>query len=413
MLNVKFKFIKYIKYQVVAFPLASILIYLITFPSILVYFGFASSFALGTCISSFLLTIFCQIFYRKKREKILICRLNKYIFIILICASISLHSIIAMIFNEIDYARFLYSLLLIVIEVFSIFVLSETFLTIDEGKIDFAIHQILWFLNVIAIISILGLRVDGVNSSFKSIFPFTEPSFFALIYIPIMMYCCVTSKTTATKLQYLIIGFVLAYILQNLTFLIGCFLTAIIILKKLYFICLTIISSFVIPFLDFSYFTTRLDFTENNINLSSLVYIQGWQLIGEALKLTNFWGLGFQQLGIRNLNVNATSLIFSQLGFDLNLSDGGFTLAKIICEFGIFGIILFIIFIHVYYKAFLYLRNQVFEINHNNFKIIFINCLIMGSIIEFLIRGSGYYSSTILLTCCGFLSIKKIKERSK
>jgi hypothetical protein len=48
---------------------------------------------------------------------------------------------------------------------------------------------------------------------------------------------------------------------------------------------------------DLTYFTDRLALSHSSSNLSALVYLQGVELIEEALETTRAWGIGFQQLG--------------------------------------------------------------------------------------------------------------------
>ena len=83
-------------------------------------------------------------------------------------------------------------------------------------------------------------------------------------------------------------------------------------------------------------FLDRLDFSDETTNLSTLVYLQGWQLVEEALRATQGWAEGFQQLALQGTNTDISRVIFLILGTDANILDGGFA-GKTAGEFGWIG----------------------------------------------------------------------------
>ena len=152
---------------------------------------------------------------------------------------------------------------------------------------------------------------------------------------------------------------------------------------------------------DLSYYVTRLDFSDNNQNLSSLVFLQGWQLMDESLVVTHYIGRGFQQLGQAVTDVPpAAQLIYALLQNSLNLFDGGFNLAKVVSELGAIGVALALVFGRIVWSAIATLRAAL--ISPRKAAEIpaarrFAAAIIVGYLIEMLVRGVGYFSPSGLL----------------
>lgn len=75
------------------------------------------------------------------------------------------------------------------------------------------------------------------------------------------------------------------------------------------------------------------------LNLSSLVYRNGWESAIMDLKRSNGVGLGFNRMGCDPLPETKTSEILERLEVrEQNFNDGSFVLAKMISEFGVLGL---------------------------------------------------------------------------
>jgi hypothetical protein len=123
-----------------------------------------------------------------------------------------------------------------------------------------------------------------------------------------------------------------------------------------------------------------------NSHLSSLVYLQGWVDLYNNILNTYGLGLGFNGMGSLLFEENyPREVILSRFGLNLNSEDGSFLFSKIISEFGLFGLVFYLIII---YKLILY-------INKNQY--IVINTLIFSFLIISFIRSSGYFNGTLLL----------------
>lgn len=90
--------------------------------------------------------------------------------------------------------------------------------------------------------------------------------------------------------------------------------------------------------LDLTYYSEQLDLPGDRTNLSAVVYLLGWQLIGESGERSHGSGVGFQQPGEHGTEVPAADIIFSITKNEGNLRDGGFQLAKIVSAFGAIAI---------------------------------------------------------------------------
>lgn len=132
----------------------------------------------------------------------------------------------------------------------------------------------------------------------------------------------------------------------------------------------------------------------SDANVSSLVYIQGWEDAALNLIRTNGKGLGINMMGCTPLpDVPARRLLRAQ-GLELNSEDGSFLIAKVVSETGILGIVFYAIVIvlwirferHIYGK-----RSNESGAKRVQATIIF--CFV----VESLTRGAGYFSGSLLL----------------
>jgi hypothetical protein len=152
--------------------------------------------------------------------------------------------------------------------------------------------------------------------------------------------------------------------------------------------------------LEFDYFISRLDLTSNSNNISSLVYVQGWQLLWESCVQTFGWGVGFEQLGGHGTNATAADTILALLsdsGLDaLNLTDGSFVFAKLTGEMGIFGFLLSVGFVIAAFRSIRALRRANVGEQERSI-IVFARCVLTSFIIDMFVRGTGYFVGSTLL----------------
>ena len=130
--------------------------------------------------------------------------------------------------------------------------------------------------------------------------------------------------------------------------------------------------------------------------MSALVYLQGWESIRQTLIATPF-GIGFQFLGYEPPNLY--SLYIKDLsGAYVNRQDGGFLLAKLFSEFGLFLVPIFLYFF--YWIKVSYVKTLL--IDRINIRPVFY--LFISLIVPLLFRDVGYFSYTLFyfFTSCGY-----------
>jgi hypothetical protein len=138
-------------------------------------------------------------------------------------------------------------------------------------------------------------------------------------------------------------------------------------------------------------------------NISSLVWLNGFSMAYEYLKLTNGMGIGFNQMGCNNFgDIGGYSYLISQVnsGILLNFEDGSFAASKIISELGFLGLLI------VGLLTFYSFNNLLWALNSKNFQNV--NLLILSGSISTLIclyvRSAGYYQLHFILALSLLLS---------
>lgn len=301
---------------------------------------------------------------------------------------------IASLMVDVDLARAAGSLLGLAVMVLSAYPMRLILQQTSSEMIDRIMLGASCAFVLIAVFSIAGLQPLDTEYG-KPIFPFTEPSHFALSFTPFLIYQSVRSSLLA-RIAWLAIALVLAVLLQSLSMVVAIGVAAACSLSIPLLSVMLIVLSVAIGYVDTSYFTDRLDFSINTTNVSTLVYIQGLELMDAAIRLTSGWGIGFQQLGIVPLNVPTSDLIYRLIRDDANLRDGGFTAAKLIAEMGFIGVVLIAVYVFLLARAGLALRALAGG-RAGTAHELFALAAIAAPSIELFVRGTGYFSGTLLL----------------
>ncbi len=305
-----------------------------------------------------------------------------------------------------DIGRALLSLLLFCVVALSIPVFSIAIMADNRIR---TIVRIMFALFIIsALLSLLKIQPPTSSLGEKPTFPFTEPSFLGFSLTSTLIFTMMHSSRIMRALLILIfIG--LGFGLSNLTIIVTCIFAAAITLPVSWLILGVTVLSIGAASLDLSYYSDRLDFDwATSTNLSSLVYVQGWQMLQESLQRTHGWGIGFQQLGVVYTNVPASVRINALLGRDANLQDGGFILSKLGSEFGLFGFGLVGIYLYVMGKSFMRLRLAIWR----KIKIadgeLFAHTCVLGYFVEMFIRGTNYFTGTLVLMLAGVVYLRRM-----
>lgn len=269
----------------------------------------------------------------------------------------------------------------------------------------------------------------GYQNLEKSVFPFSEQSHFALALGMIATPLCATARARTSV--FIILNILsLSILFPNLTLLVFSFICIFVTQLKIKTISFKIYA-LTVPFLVFAtisiilstenYFSSRLSFQETS-NLTTLVWLQGWELAYLNTLETYGLGLGLQALGLNTTILPETSSkIFSLSGKINNINDGGFLAAKLISEAGIIGLLAvgaFTLWIITWpFKA-----HRIYEkLNKTNCntsehkKYIFISTIAFSFLVEMFFRGYGYFSPglVIFLSAAFFCFSQKNKAATK
>lgn len=263
-------------------------------------------------------------------------------------------------------------------------------------------------LLVVAVFGAIGLAPPGADEYFKPVFPFTEPSLFGLSFLPLLAFMCVTSSR-GKRYLFLTIGLAVALLLQNLTLLVGLLMIALISAPIAGGVLLSVAVAAAIAFVDVdvSYYLSRLEFTETASNLSSLVYLQGWQLAADSLWSTAGWGIGFQQLGaVASAATDASDVIYDLVGGNPNLRDGGFVLSKLVSEFGVFAVVALALHLRFALRCAGRLRRIARGESRAPAGTVFALCVVVMYLIEVYVRSAGYFVGTGALFLAALLHLR-------
>ncbi|KUJ58271.1 hypothetical protein [Chryseobacterium aquaticum] len=372
-------------------------------PSIF-YFGLSSSFMLGTI---FCLVFWLAIHFLFKISSSIHFDLNMVYSYSFTASFLLLHFVIVFFLFQYNanVIRGFSSLLLVLFFLFSAFVFHEYFSKLNNEEVDYIMKIMLIIFFIIFLLSL----IKPLQQKFeKSIFPYTESSHFALFFSGCLYYTTVRYKKYRVLL--IIFALVCALYLKNLTLLV-CVIVLSLCLFKFWMVFInTLIAVLVYNFVDLSYFSDRVEnLSSDSSNLSTLVFVQGWELAISALKKSNGLGIGLQQLGQIKLESRSSKIIYLLTRKEFNISDAGLTAPKIICEFGIFGIIGLMIYTIIALKGVLYLRN--YRNGHDSNNILLAYCIIISFFTELFVRGVGYFAGTFFMTLVSFIYICSTKRK--
>lgn len=380
---------------------------LMLLPSSLRYVGLSSSFTAGTAVAAAALCIVAALFGptqpRLAHAATIACG---------VAVAILAHLGFASLYGQVDWLKAFGSILALVLCLVGAAALAGSLAAAPAAHLlKMAKGGVIGF-GIIALLGILHIAQPDVVSFGKSVFPFSEPSHLALAAGPWLLFACVTS-TPWPRLLYLGAAFIIALCLQNLTLVALLLVVTFICLPPRYFVLFILI---VVPAAlsqDLTYYTDRLDFSAENENLSTLVFLQGWEMIGEAWERSAGIGLGFQQLGVSGTDVPAADLIVLIFGENLNILDGGFMFAKLVGEFGGVAVILLLGYVRLAARAWKILRQTLIGgLARQRAVDVLAASAVLSYLVEIFVRGAGYFTPTGVLLVASVWILSKSERRA-
>jgi hypothetical protein len=380
-------------------PTLVALLTIVILPMIPYYTGIASSAAAGTGMAGALL-IFSSVEYLVQQDfsnasSQIPHRATPTVLVLVIVALVAAHAAVAWTFQPFDGQHFVASLVPLILMILAGCCFAQMLKDASDSQVDRAIRWCFLFFCISALGSVLGFAPPSPRQTLKPVFPFNEPSHFGIIFTPFLIFCCIRARGFSRYAIWLI-GMMIAASLQNLTLIASCAVAALAFVRGAAVIPVVVSALAVGMFVDLSYYLSRLDLSSDNSNLSVLAYIQGWQLIAESLTRSGGWGLGFQQLGLHGTDVPAAQAIFEQIGDTENLLDGAFNFAKVVSEFGVFGMLLTLAFVRLWWRSIRGLRRIANGAACASPQL-FAMCVIAGYFVELFVRGAGYFTGSGML----------------
>jgi hypothetical protein len=364
-------------------------------PPLPLYFDVATSMALGTTLAAALIILLCwlsEAFSPAMNPRPTFeSAVGSVVAVTIMIALILIHAIVADALLPIDVSRSIGSLIPLAFLVGGGFKFGTALLKCGDRTVDFAASASLSALCAVIVLEFSGFQ-PRLASFPKSMFPFTEISHFALAFTPILLYFCVRAKRSHS-LWWVIGGFALALSLQSIALVIGCLLAALV-CRRLLLVALAagLLLIAGLP-LGIEYYAIRLNFSGSVLNLSNLVYVQGWELVPESFARTLGWGLGFNQLGIRGTDVPAAVFIHAITnGDEANITDGSFVFSKLASEFGVLGVLLSFVYVFAAAHCVRALRK-----GGGRAAIVLAQCIVVAYGVDMFVRGTGYFVQSTFL----------------
>jgi hypothetical protein len=369
-----------------------------------------SSMAIGTFAAS----IVCLLFYYSgaiKFKKKPITDISSKAKVLLSVLLVFQCFAIVFFYESIDFFRYIISLTLLWSCVFGAQCFVETIFVYDEKAFACALRVIFSALFLSAALELLGFSIANYGSNFlhKPVFVFQEPSHFATAFLPFLLYFVISSNRGRGVL-YIASAMCLAVIFENLTFIVGIFSVLLIsfTINRIFILIGLLIA--LVPMLDLSYYFSRLNFSDNPQNLSTLVFFQGWQNAYIAVKNSFGLGIGFQQMGVFANYGDATEAIDALIGSKLSIFDGGSLAPKLIAEFGFLGLLLIVIYCLKALKIIKIISSKsIIDWEGGSATRFFYCCFLMFSM-DIFVRGVGYFSGNSFLFICSIVYMIKFKK---
>lgn len=399
----------------------SLLLFLLLPSCIFVVFQ-VSSLAIGLLIAALLVLVINQ-------KSISSLRINPSIFLVFLVIFALLLVFSSYVYFTSRETKPLFSLLLFIV-MFSAIILAKHINKLNYQPLANSI------LVLVIILIFLGwaklffpISCCNYHLHEKPVFPFSEESHYALaLGLLAVSYSIVARRSWLIFIGANMFALALTYpSLALLLFAIIILLVSTLRLDRLRFsivvLLIPLLMVLLLSFLStrYEYFSSRLNFRETN-NITTLVYLHGWQLAQKNLVETKGMGLGFQSLGLPNTHLTPlTDLLYEISGKQKNIYDGGFLAAKVIAEFGFVGVLLSL-FYFIFILRFVFHANKTWRIIRRTTKSsarqffkkeLLLSGIVFAFFIEFFFRGYGYFSPGLFIVAAALFAkavmVKRIK----
>jgi hypothetical protein len=165
--------------------------------------------------------------------------------------------------------------------------------------------------------------------------------------------------------------------------------------------------AYVSPFWsDFMDRITSLGNQSTEANVSSVVYVMGWELAIENLSNSRGLGLGFNRMGCEPRPSTEGVEVLDLLGLDDgNYNDGSFLASKALSEMGYFAAVLWL---WLAWRAwrFRHLLHELPGPEAEQARLMM--SLLLCGLVGLLLRGTGYFTGPVLLAAYGYFWLREV-----
>jgi hypothetical protein len=315
--------------------------------------------------------------------------------------------------DEFDFGRFSQSYLFLILFLLGAFFFALLAQRVPNFRADFAVKLVFYVLLLSSVAGMLRFSPFSPFSPetiYAPLFFFSEPSHFVLSFLPFFLYMTVT-VSPRMKMPLVLLGYAIAFLLQNLTIVVGITLVAVLVIPLRRFLFLApIVAALPVLFgaVNLDYYSSRVDLFIDSQNLSTMVYLSGWERAYLNFKDTLGLGVGFQQFGIIGSSGEIMESIGKLTDADLNLFVVGSVATKFIGEFGFLGVTMLLAYLVYFAKSARWLHEVSMSevVPRDCRRIFFLSCFVMYCI-DFFVRGTGYFSSSGFLFIASLMWIRQ------
>lgn len=381
------------------------------------FVGFrGTSYALGTIAASLLALIIVLLVARSPTRRVSLSDIHIDRVLLFTMGALAFQSMCAYaLVGQFHLVRFAGSIGLLLTMLAGAYSVSTL---ISEASETVVRRMLLWLTGILALMAVAAAfgwtLVTGTRFE-RPIFIFAEPSHFALVLAPFLLWVAVMCRGTAERVAVFALTFVLLLLVKNLTLFVLVGLVSLIVLRTrplfLMACCL-----FLVVISNLGYFLAhipRIGIAITTANLSALVWLQGWEEARIGLRETMGVGLGFQQLGVNGAKGAIARSIAENFNFPrgINLLDGGTLGAKLVAELGFLGIFFVAACSYLIYGAVRSLR-EIAAGASGSAATAFFYCCLVSFVLDLFVRGTGYFSPSVMLFLTGVFGIWRTNSKN-
>ena len=280
---------------------------------------------------------------------------------------------------------------------------------------------------------VIDLNILNYNKATKPMFPFSEPSHYALGFASFFLVAGIISSKVQ-RILLLILIILLGALKPSITLLVVAFVMVVVyyilplkIDKIVFFAIFVVAGAYALSLVEtskLSYFYERIPFAENvehpvihgSANLTALVYMQGWEILSDTMVNTDGLGVGLYNMG-KVIPGHYAEIIYKKDGRYRNREEGSFFASKLVTEFGIVGVLVLFAYcasllksLRFFYRLGRHIDNKyrtkeaIYPVSQ-----IYAHSVIVVFVVEAFVRGVGYFTIGVFLLMVAMFLMRRYR----